>query len=436
MIRKNGKDLDCNKVIHNRKALVLIESSAGDLDWIIPVIKYLIDKNLHIEIVYLTKMAKDSVKDNFFLSDYLGRYPQIKCFEVGWIMRKIRAINFILYRIRLKTKNKILGYCLNIICNTLAVIFIRISIVRDNIGKENFIFSGHVELRSPRNFRAHLERVFKNSIFFYYPNGSGLYTRKLETDCINNKVRHKCRSYVMLGSPCDFEVLKKSVNYNIEGVVPIYTGHPKYSDKWISSFKKNSYNSTMEDRKKGVKILIISRIPGAYLDKEVCESLASTTMKVLHEKFSNYQVIVKKHPREFNSYWDTLAEQYSSIIFSEDSVSKAAAKVDFSIAFFSTASIDCFIMGTPVIEFLNPKKLKIVDFDGKNKMDTLCRALKVVLPANNESELRVAIDKIVSKSYKASLESSHSFFQNVVNQSNQWDLDFNFFLNTNNIYLE
>jgi hypothetical protein len=93
-------------------------------------------------------------------------------------------------------------------------------------------------------------------------------------------------------------------------------------------------------------------------------------------------------------------------------------------------------MGTPVIEFLNPKNLKIVDFDSKNKMDTFSRALKVVLPANNERELRIAIDKIVSKSYKASLESSHSFFQNVVKQSNQWDADFNFCLNANNIYLE
>jgi len=433
---ENGKELGCNKTIHNRKAIVLIETSAGDLDWIIPVIKYLIDKNLYIEIVYLTKAAKDSVKNNFFLSDYLDRYPQIKCFEIGRVMRKIMAINFILYRIKLKAKNKILDYCLNIICNTLSIIYIRIVIVRDNADKENLIFAGHVELRKPRNLRLHLERVFKNSIFFYYPNASGVYTRKLKADCVNNKVRHKCRSYAMFGSPCDFEVLKNSVRYDIEGVVPIYTGHPKYSDKWISSLKKNSYASSMEDRKKGVKILIISRTPGAYLDKEVCESLANATMKVVHEKFSNYQVIVKKHPREFNSYWNTLAKQYPSIVFSEDSVSKAADKVDFSIAFFSSASADCFIMGTPVIEFLNPKNLKIVDFDSKNKMDTFSRALKVVLPANNERELRIAIDKIVSKSYKASLESSHSFFQNVVKQSNQWDADFNFCLNANNIYLE
>jgi hypothetical protein len=433
---ENGKELDCNKAIQNRKTIVLIDGHAGDLDWIIPVIKYLIDKNLYIEIVYLTKAAKVSVKNNFFLSDYLDRYPQIKCFEVGWVLRKIRDINFILHRIRLKTKNKILDYCLNIICNTLTIIYVRIAIVRDNADKENLIFSGHIELKKSRNFRPNLERVFQNSIFFYYPNTSGIYTSKLEADCINNKVRHKCRSYAMFGSPCDFEVLKKSVNHDVEGVVPMYTGHPKYSDKWISSFKKNSYVSSMEDRKKKVKILIISRIPGAYLDKEVCESLANTTMKVVHEKFSNYQVIVKKHPREFNSYWSTLAEQYPSIVFSEDSVSQAANKVDFSIAFFSTASMDCFIMGTPVIEFLNPKDLKIVDTYTNHKIGTQARALKVVLPANNESELRIAIDKIVSKSYKASLESSHLLFQNVVKQSNQWDVDFNFYLNANNIYLE
>ena len=54
-----------------KTVIAFLSGSAGELDWILPIIERLSQKGLNIMIVFLTKHAQKSVDANQMLSDYI-----------------------------------------------------------------------------------------------------------------------------------------------------------------------------------------------------------------------------------------------------------------------------------------------------------------------------------------------------------------------------
>ena len=55
----------------NRIAIVFISGSAGELDWILPILDFLQSKNFRIKIIFLTRHALRSVKQNSMCNDFI-----------------------------------------------------------------------------------------------------------------------------------------------------------------------------------------------------------------------------------------------------------------------------------------------------------------------------------------------------------------------------
>lgn len=96
--------------------------------------------------------------------------------------------------------------------------------------------------------------------------------------------------------------------------------------------------------------------------------------------------------------------------------------------------MDCFLSGTPVIEFINPEKIPIED-RSDNKKQTHSKEFGIVLSVSTESELKIAIDKVTSQNYRVSLDSTHPLFQESIQRSDNWEFYFKEILNINNIHL-
>ena len=292
------------------------------------------------------------------------------------------------------------------------------------------IFSGVTTLkRSTSRFRYLIKKEFSTSVFFYHPHGVNIYTEGglSYNDCATID---RNREYILYGNPNDAQITKGNT-YDISGTIPICIGHPKYSDKWLTSFgKKNrSINSNHI-----VKILLISTGVGTAFTQNEYRVLIELTIKIIHEKFTNYQLIVRKHPRELDSSWDIASKQNKSIIITKESILELAIKADFAITFRSTASIDCFVMGIPVIEF-NCFMKKLIDQFGYEQANRF-RGLGVVLSADNENELKSALSKIISQNYRTSVEMAHPFLSEIIKRSNNWEKYFKSALNVNDIFLE
>jgi len=420
--------------MHEKKALFFLYSSAGELDWTAPIIDRLLKKDFNIEIIYLSKGVKKSIEDNTFLSDYLTSHKKIKQTTLGWFARRARRRGFLLYQNQSKFRNsKLATYLFKRIDTILN--FIYISDLSKHIKlkhtKDRYIvFLEFRNLDCSSNLRAWHENSFTNSTFFYFPHAPGVYMNMSNTNYPENNTISKSRSYVTLGHPSDLEEISK--DYNLLGVEPIYIGHPKYSNEWLSPLKKSTPISNLNHTDKVVKILVISRGVDSHLTSEIQRSLIDSTLRVVSEEFLNYQLLIKKHPRGNDFYWDDIAQQNPSITFTKDHILNITNQVDFAIAFWSSASMDCFLMNTPVIDFIDPKKSPDTRF-GSNGSSTVFRELGVAIPANNEVELKEAIRQITSLEYQASLNSASPFFQNIIHRTNQWETYFEQALKANNM---
>jgi hypothetical protein len=427
--------------MNKRKSLVFLNSSASELDWILPIIEYLLNNSVNIEIIYRTEAANKSVRSNDSLNRYLESHAQIKYFKLGWIARVINLLGFYLYRIKPMLGNsKIFNYCFNILDRILNYIYtgnLSKSVTNDTINDQYLIFSEIPNLKkSLGSQRIWMERSFKQSIFFYCPHSpmihhlSGL---KSAYPC-DNYIIPKSSSYILLGGPGDLKAYENG-HYELSRVVPVYIGHPKYSDKWISFFNETSHVSNFNNSNNVVKILIISRGVGCSLTQDQQKSLVSLTIKVIHESFSNYQLIIKKHPRERESYWDIVARQNPSIYFTKEPISKMACTVDFSVAFWSSSVVECCILGMPVIEFFLSTHLLLGAVTSQQPGD-LSKKFGLGLFADNEDDFRLAVDKITNQDCKVSLETIHPSFQIFLKRANKWEIYFEKILNSNNIFLK
>ena len=107
-------------------------------------------------------------------------------------------------------------------------------------------------------------------------------------------------------------------------------------------------------------------------------------------------------------------------------------KVDFVISVWNSASVDCYLMGVPVIEYYNPNKFpKGMIFEGDN-YTSVYRKLRLVIPANNEKELQKAITDLVNTKFKLSTDKTHSYFYELLNLSNTWEKKIRNILEANN----
>ena len=98
-----------------------------------------------------------------------------------------------------------------------------------------------------------------------------------------------------------------------------------------------------------------------------------------------------------------------------------ASKVHFTITFWTSGAIDCYLLGVPVIEYYDPNKFPRGQVLENKIFTSIYRKLKIVSPANNEKELIKALKDLIKRNYKLHSNKPHSFYNKLLVRSNNWE---------------
>lgn len=409
-------------------AITFISGSAGEIDWTLPILDFLISKGFNLKIIFLTKHAHKSVEKNRMLNDFIcqdnSKVEVILC--GGYFFEIFERLSYLSYRFFIKLKlgekpiiNKIYSLC-DRVFESLFMLRLPSDILHSV--KEKYVFiSEYPSLRRPRD--NWIKKKFHKSIFFYCPHSPHIYAEDLdlkypETDNIDfNK-----KFFLLMGHPGDYFMVNDGRELAAPDLERVFTGHPKYSDRWLFKLQEKAkiFRSSLRTRET-INILVLSRGFGSYLDEESHKNLVETTVKAVHSQIPNYSLLIKKHPREIRSHWDNILDDNSSVKVVNEHILQLATKVDFVITFWGSGAMDCYSLGVPVIEYWDPNKHSKDQVPTGDSYTTIYRNLGIVLSANTEEELGKKISDLITKDYNIPSGEPHPFFGNLVNRSNQWD---------------
>jgi len=415
----------------NKKVIVFISASAGELDWIYPIVHYLNAKSLKTTVIYLSRRAESSVKENATLHAFINHrsVDVISC--GGYFFELIDKYGYLLNRIKIKLNlPNALNFIFSFFDKVMGVTYIYKICKKSGLNSNDkfLIFSEFPSLRRVRN--TWVKKKFTNSIYLYHPHSTNV---NLNLEHYSNKPQtlvYKGNDFLLLAHPGEYKQIKKVVEINSIDLPVVYLGHPKYSKEWLAQYKKNNIRN-MDDSSEIVRILVISRGYGSFIDKHQYINLIDSVIKAASDVFDDYNIIVKKHPRESKSYWNEVGQNSPSIQITENHIMQVAGNVDFAISFWSSAALDCHLLGLPVIEFFDPNKSKKSVSHGVSNGDTVYRKLGVVVPANTESELVKAIYEIKQNNYCQLTDCQHPFVDDMLQYSNEWKCEFNKILSLN-----
>ncbi len=439
------KDKKFKSIYESKIAIVLISGSAGELDWILPIIDFLLLRGFKIKIIFLSRHAYISVQKNRMLNDYIfDKMSTIKVYLCGgFFSERIEHYCYLVYRISIKlrlSKKPIIKIAHNLISKFFDKIFRHSFLTRlpseilSFKSNKCLIFSEYPSLRRPRDLW--LREEFNRSIFFYHPHSPHIYTKNLDKIYSDTEPKnYNTKYYFLLGHPGDYYAINDGREYSNPNLEKFFIGHPKYSYNWLKKFIKDShkFRSSLSTRNE-FNILVLSRGSGSYFDENTHEQLIETTIDAtIKDQTVNCNLLVKKHPRELNSYWDKIQSVYPKINIINDHILKIATSVDLVITYWSSGAMDCYELGVPVIEFYDPNKHPKQQVLYKNSYTTIYRKLDLVHAANNKSELKKIIKDKIKNISNIKSEKPHPFYIDLIKRSNNWQKVFENILTKNNL---
>lgn len=416
------------KSSQDQTAITFLSGSAGELDWVLPILDYLLKKGFNLKIIFLTRRARASVAKNRMLNNYISQ--QNTQLEVhlcgGYFFEKMERFGYLAHRVSIKLKldqKPIIKTAYNLLSKMLKKIYLmRMPAQILNLkNKKCLFFSEFPSLRRPRDIW--LREEFRKALFFYCPHSPHIYAEDLDIKHpIPQFNNFSNRYFLLLGHPADYPFINDGREYASTDLEKVFIGHPKYSDRWLCELKEKSmiFRSSISSRSK-INILVLSRGGGTYLDDESHCNLVEIAIRGIDQQIENYNLFVKKHPREENSHWDVFANTNPSIKIVDDHMMNIATSVDFVISFWGSGAMDCYVLGVPIIELYDPNKHPIQQVPHESGFTSIYRLLGLVLPANNQEELGEAISILKKNNYALPSLEPHSFYSELINMSNKWN---------------
>ena len=412
----------------DKVAVVFISGSAGELDWILPILDYLLQKTFKIKIIFLSRHALKSVEENDMCNEFINsKNNKIDIISIGsYFFEKIERIGYLTYRGFLKlelSKIPLINFLFKFYFSFLKFLFIRKlpTEITEFKNSKFLFFAEFPALRRPRD--KWIKEMFNRSIFFYSPHSPHIYVEDLDRQYKESfKKDFEKNSFLLLGHPGDFEIINDGKEFASEGLEKLFIGHPKYSNNWLRNLKKESrlFRETYKTRNK-TTILVLSRGYGSYLDESSHIHMVDKAIEAIEEQVPNYSLLIKKHPREIPSHWDKVSKENKAIEIVNEHILQLATKVDFVISFWGSGSMDCYMLGVPVIEYWDPVKHHKQQVQVNGTYTTIYRKLGIVLEASDELELGEQISRLKSNQYTLPEKKVHPYFGQLITRSNQWN---------------
>ena len=118
---------------------------------------------------------------------------------------------------------------------------------------------------------------------------------------------------------------------------------------------------------------------------------------------------------------DDSINNYPSFQITNEHMLDVASKVHFTITFWTSGAIDCYLLGVPVIEYYDPNKFPRGQVLENKIFTSIYRKLNIVSPANNEKELIKALKDLIKRNYKLHSNKPHPFYNKLLVRSNKWE---------------
>lgn len=395
---------------------IIISGSVGELEWILPVAKELLDSGNRVNISFLKDSARQSFESNTL------RIIVNKNFLVA---KDVLLSNKDLIRWQFLTRvyrflSRILNDSFHDSLDKCFATFGSILFPRVHKIFKNNPSSVMVEFPSDSRLLGAILRGNKANIV-YFPHSPHMYYQgefdksANEFISVHNKLAGDSETY-LFGCAEDVSALIKDGWEPAKKSKILIIGHPKYSNDWIEHFKSQTKRNLSEGV---IKIGVLSRGVGNFLSQNEHERLVTATYNAITQMPRDFEVRVKLHPREFigqNTSWgDYLTEGF---FITEDHVYKIFAEVDFVIIMFSSAALDAAVWNIPAIEMYDPDVSPALQLKKGGKYHTIYELLGLVEKATCEEELRLKIFQLISGG-AFDLKRSEDF-ELLLDRSNNW----------------
>ena len=171
----------------NKTAITFLSGSAGELDWIMPILSFILNQGFKLKIIFLSNHVYLSIKKNKMLNDFV--YQQNDNLEVfhhtGLYLERFERLTYLSHRFFLKFNLKEFTFFrfLNDLLNRIfEIIFLwRSPSEVLNLSEDvDLVFSEYPSLRRPRDIW--FKSRFKKSIFFYFPHSPHIYSEDINKE--------------------------------------------------------------------------------------------------------------------------------------------------------------------------------------------------------------------------------------------------------------
>lgn len=374
-------------------AIFFVTSSAGELEWIAPIISLYAKHEIRTKILLVFDRAKESVNRNQLAGSMFRELPH----SAGLLFSGKRQAAYenvdkgyrALRRLGLLKPDGALE-------RVFLAIARRFFFRREELTASAERLAVFMEFPSDKKLFYRLVRaMFPNAVVFFFPHSPHPYhsfqTKSAELDAC--PVIDSGDTVYLFGDERDPSALMAASNWTpLPKSKIVIVGHPKYSSAWIESVKKKLSLKLIPRTKDGIdpnKIVVgvLSRGFGSHINSEEQKRLVETLLEALDEKYPDSKaIVVKKHPREFrNTAWDLIHRE--DLRFSDEHIWSIFFYSDLIVTFWSSAAIDASVFGREVIEFYDPQRFSDGQLCIKGEWKTVYGAAGFARTCRNYNDL-------------------------------------------------
>ena len=345
----------------NPVMILIVATSSGEVDWILPVLKTFLDKHPDWRLISL--FGHKIVFDRFRITNPV----------LFQIFSEISSLNIVPQEINNLFSNYISSQ--------------QVKILFKDFNRDEF---------AP--YKNMIERECPEALIVSYPHSCHIYSRmgKDPVSHCENPDAFSRHDLFLLGSENDIPQWSKSVDERKVSAL----GYPRYDSQWVDRFLSDPILKSSEEFRQAqnadkVFFYISRSAHPQYLSQEDYEYLIRSTAEVVFG-YENSLLLIKPHPRQDIKELFQLLEPYSNgrYLVSGLHLFQLSHISNLVISGWSSGILDALAVGKPVIEFWK--------FGGKDPncrrsangdYTTIYRELGLARPAETKEDLKDLIKK-------------------------------------------
>lgn len=366
--------------------IVIIKSSAAELEWIMPFLLANKDDSSLVVIFESIKAYRSLEENNELFTVWEKNFSKKSIFPFK-LSKAYKVIDK--YSDYVIFSNKKFTITLNWLITRLGFSFF-FSKTLDQI-KEFFDVTEKVVIFKDYNGNSSLSKFlkkqYKESKLVFFPHSNHIFTDEL-TEQEESKIAEISKESLIVCNPCDVDPFLKTLNVKNFKVV----GYTFLDKAWLNEINRVSDISkgrVLESSKP--KALLISRsIHPLFLSKQDHDNYMDIILNSFNQ-IGGATLFIKAHPREKISKSEL--EKYNmnfpkvKVLQTNSHLLTISSKVDFVISFWSSGMLQSLFFNKPIIEVGQPRDIGEGSvYDDEGNITSIYRKLGLAAPANSTEE--------------------------------------------------